>query len=66
MLAYVPYLFVRLLGLEAWFVNTAAGVELYRGSEFCRYVVVSARKPGRGRADNAGVREGNPGKGRGW
>jgi hypothetical protein len=28
-LAYVPYLFVRLLGLEAWLVNTAAGVEAY-------------------------------------
>ena len=45
-LAYVPYLFVRLLGLEAWFVNTTAGVEGYRAKEYCKYMAVSARKPG--------------------
>lgn len=44
-LAYVPYLLVRLLRLQAWFVNTVAGVEAYRGRDFCRYVAVSAKKP---------------------
>ena len=44
-LAYVPYLFVKLFGLQAHFVNTVAGVEGYRGRGYCRYVAVSATKP---------------------
>ncbi|KAK9374212.1 S-adenosyl-L-methionine-dependent methyltransferase [Lipomyces chichibuensis] len=44
-MAYIPYLIVSLLGLEAWFVNTVAGVAGYRGRHICKYVVVSARKP---------------------
>ncbi|KAK9327522.1 S-adenosyl-L-methionine-dependent methyltransferase [Lipomyces starkeyi] len=43
--AYIPYLFITLLGLEAWFVNTVAGVAGYRARHICRYVAVSARKP---------------------
>ena len=45
LLAYIPFLIVKFLGLQAWFVNTVAGVEGYRGREFCRYVAVSAQKP---------------------
>jgi sterol 24-C-methyltransferase len=56
-LAYIPFLIVKFFGLQAWFVNTVAGVEGYRGREFCRYVAVSARKPS-GRSSAAGsVRE---------
>jgi sterol 24-C-methyltransferase len=44
-LAYIPFLFVKLLGLQSHFVNTVAGVEAYRGREYCRYVAVSAKKP---------------------
>jgi sterol 24-C-methyltransferase len=44
-IAIIPYLFIRLLGLEAWFVNTVAGVQGYRGRYIWRYVAVSARKP---------------------
>ncbi|PVH87124.1 S-adenosyl-L-methionine-dependent methyltransferase [Cadophora sp. DSE1049] len=44
-LGMVPYLFVRLLGMEKRFVNTVAGVDGYLGRRYWRYVVVSARKP---------------------
>lgn len=44
-LAFVPFLIVRFLGLEKYFVNTVAGVEGYRSRKYCRYVAVSARKP---------------------
>ncbi|KAK9313234.1 S-adenosyl-L-methionine-dependent methyltransferase [Lipomyces starkeyi] len=44
-IAYIPYLFITLLGLEPWFVNTVAGVAGYRARHICRYVAVSARKP---------------------
>jgi sterol 24-C-methyltransferase len=44
-LAYVPFLMVKLFGLEARFVNTVTGVEAYRGRMYWRYVAVSARKP---------------------
>ena len=51
--AYLPYLIIRLLGLEAYFVNTVAAVGIYRGAKakVCRYVAVSARKPGERRVD---------------
>lgn len=47
LLAYVPYFFICLLGLQAWFVNTEAGVQGYRAlrSGLGRYVAVTARKP---------------------
>ncbi|KAK7928077.1 S-adenosyl-L-methionine-dependent methyltransferase [Apiospora marii] len=43
--AIVPYLFVRLFGLERRFINTVAGVESYRGRDHWRYVAISATKP---------------------
>ncbi|KAK9372071.1 S-adenosyl-L-methionine-dependent methyltransferase [Lipomyces chichibuensis] len=51
-LAYIPYLFVRLFHLEAWFVNTMAGVEGYRKRHLGRYVAVSGRKPSDSRLGN--------------
>src|SRR5271155_5696401 len=33
LLAYIPYLIIQLLGLEAHFVNTMAAVELWRYSD---------------------------------
>jgi len=56
-LAYVPFLIIKFLGLQAWFVNTVAGVEGYRGREFCRYVAVSARKSSGKSRTLGGVRE---------
>ncbi|KAJ8103606.1 S-adenosyl-L-methionine-dependent methyltransferase [Lipomyces tetrasporus] len=44
-MAYLPYLLIRLLGLQPWFVNTVAGVQGYRARKTCRYVAVSGRKP---------------------
>lgn len=46
LLAIVPYLFVRLFGLERYFINTVAGVESYRGKEHWHYLALSATKPG--------------------
>lgn len=45
--AYIPYLLFVFLGLQAWFVNTMAGVEGYRALSrgFWRYTAVTARKP---------------------
>ncbi|KAI1419446.1 S-adenosyl-L-methionine-dependent methyltransferase [Xylaria sp. FL1777] len=45
-LAFIPYLLVRLFGLERWFINTVAGVEAYRGQGHWHYVAISATKPG--------------------
>jgi sterol 24-C-methyltransferase len=44
-IAIIPYLLISLFGLEAWFVNTVAGVQSYCGRHIWRYVTVSARKP---------------------
>ena len=57
LLAYIPYLFVKLLGLQSHFVNTVAGVEVYRGREYCRYVAVSAKKPLGVKSEGDSVRE---------
>ncbi|KAI0973102.1 S-adenosyl-L-methionine-dependent methyltransferase [Xylaria arbuscula] len=46
LLALIPYLFVRLLGLEWWFINTVAGVGSYLGYRHWRYLAISAQKPG--------------------
>ncbi|KAJ2979413.1 hypothetical protein NUW58_g7208 [Xylaria curta] len=46
LLALIPYLFVRLLGLERWFINTVAGVEAYRGQGHWHFLAISANKPG--------------------
>ena len=58
--AFLPYLFIRLLGLEPWFVNTVAGVEGFRGNKkgVWRFVAVTARKPLDGTPTLAGASEG--------
>lgn len=47
LVAYIPYLVICLLGLQAWFVNTQAGVDGYRvlRRHLWRYVAVTAKKP---------------------
>ena len=45
LLAYIPYLIIRLLGLEAHFVNAMAGVELWHHGNDVRFLMVKARKP---------------------
>ncbi|KAB8071041.1 S-adenosyl-L-methionine-dependent methyltransferase [Aspergillus leporis] len=45
LIAYVPFLFVTLFGLERYFINTVAGVESHRGREYWRYLAISATKP---------------------
>ena len=47
LVAYIPYFFICLFGLQAWFVNTQAGVQGYRGLKrrLWRYVVTTAKKP---------------------
>ena len=47
LVGYIPYLIICLLGLQAWFVNTQAGVEGYRvfRKRLWRYVAVTAKKP---------------------
>lgn len=49
-IAYVPYLFVRLFRLQSHFINTMAGVEGYRGMKYhySRYIIVTAQKPANG------------------
>ncbi|KAK3320366.1 S-adenosyl-L-methionine-dependent methyltransferase [Cercophora scortea] len=44
--AIIPYLLIRLLGLERFFINTVAGVESYRGHGRWRFVAITASKPG--------------------
>lgn len=59
LVAYVPYLVICLLGLQAWFVNTQAAVEGYRilDKGLWRYVVVTARKPLEKVLIDSGLRE---------
>lgn len=45
-LAIIPYLFIRALGLDRYFINTIGGVAGYRGRGRWRYVVITATKPG--------------------
>lgn len=47
LVAYIPYLLICVLGLQAWFVNTQAAVEGYRvlRKRLWRYVAVTAKKP---------------------
>lgn len=54
LVAYIPYLVICLLGLQAWFVNTQAGVEGYRvfRKRLWRYVAVTAKKPSDRPSDN--------------
>ncbi|SPQ19886.1 79c723d4-392d-4f8a-8d46-6b02c3870f4c [Thermothielavioides terrestris] len=45
-MAIVPYFFIRLLGLERFFVNTVAGAGAFLYQKHWRYVAVTANKPG--------------------
>lgn len=53
LVAYIPYLVICLLGLQAWFVNTQAAVDGYRvlKKRLWRYVAVTAKKPSDKRSD---------------
>ena len=57
LVGYVPYLIISLLGLQARFVNTQAGVEGYRilNRRLGRYIVVTAKKPSD--SNSSGLRE---------
>ena len=59
LVGYIPYLIICFLGLQAWFVNTQAGVQGYRvlKRRLWRYVAVTARKPGGEVHGNGLVRE---------
>jgi len=43
-LGILPYQFIKLFGLQLQFVNTTAGVELYRYRNDFRYNIVQAIK----------------------
>lgn len=45
-LAIIPYILVRLLGLERYFINTIIAVAGYRGRDHWRFVGISATNPG--------------------
>ncbi|KAL9036586.1 MAG: hypothetical protein Q9214_006065 [Letrouitia sp. 1 TL-2023] len=57
--AYIPFLFIQLLGLQSWFVNTHAGVQGYRVLKWrlWRYLAVTAKKPSAKVLDDRGFRE---------
>ena len=59
LVAYIPYIIICLLGLQAWFVNTQAGVDGYRvlRKGLWRYVAVTAKKPSNTTPSNNGLRE---------
>ncbi len=59
LVGYIPYLIICLLGLQAWFVNTQAGVQGYRVLKrgLWRYVAVTATKPSNRVPSNSGPRE---------
>ncbi|KAM0330689.1 hypothetical protein ACHAQA_003641 [Verticillium albo-atrum] len=46
LIGVIPFFFVKLFGLERYFINTVAGVEMHRGHGRWRYVGISASKPG--------------------
>lgn len=45
-LAAIPYLFIKLLHLERFFINTVAGAQGYLHQDHWRYVAITATKPG--------------------
>ncbi|KAH9216001.1 S-adenosyl-L-methionine-dependent methyltransferase [Leptodontidium sp. 2 PMI_412] len=45
LLAFIPYMIIAFLGLQAWFVNTVAKYEGYVYRYSAQYIAVSARKP---------------------
>ena len=58
LVAYLPYIFICVLGMQEWFINTMAGVEGYRvlRKGLWRYVVVTARKPSHGASSESRLR----------
>ncbi|KAH8678367.1 S-adenosyl-L-methionine-dependent methyltransferase [Xylariales sp. PMI_506] len=44
-LGIVPYLIIQFFGLERYFINIVAGVDMHRGHGYWRYVAISATKP---------------------
>ena len=59
LVGYIPYLIICFLGLQAWFVNTQAGVQGYRilKKGLWRYVAVTAKKPSNRIPSESGPRE---------
>ena len=57
--AYIPFLVIQFLGLEAWFVNTQAGVKGYEALKWKlgRYVAATAKKPSKKVSGDGGLRE---------
>jgi sterol 24-C-methyltransferase len=45
LLAFIPYWFIILFGLQKRFINIIAGVQSYQGKEMWRYIAITARKP---------------------
>ena len=45
MMAYLPWFFIRFLGLERSFFNTMVGIKAWRGRQYWKYIAVTARKP---------------------
>ncbi len=45
-MAVVPYFFIRLFHVEAYFINTVAGARGFIGQRYWRYVAITATKPG--------------------
>jgi sterol 24-C-methyltransferase len=43
--AFIPYLLLKLLGLQYDFVNTTSGVAMYEGRKYWRYTQVRGKKP---------------------
>jgi ubiquinone/menaquinone biosynthesis C-methylase UbiE len=56
LVVYIPYLIIQLLGLEAYFVNAMAAVELWRHRDHIRYLMFKARKPLHKPSDSDGVK----------
>lgn len=58
LVAYIPYIFICLLGLQMWFINTMAAVEGYRvlRKGLWRYVAVTARRPSNEAFSDSGLR----------
>lgn len=44
-LAVIPLIFIRLIGLEHYFVNAFAGVWFFKGRSWFRYIQVTAKRP---------------------
>ncbi|POR39060.1 Methyltransferase type 11 [Tolypocladium paradoxum] len=46
LLAAIPFYFIKLFGLERYFINAVGGARGYQAQKYWRYVAISARKPG--------------------